>query len=181
MADVVAEGRGVSGVVLVGVEAAQNVGAEVVVPKHLGEDPANIISQIVSIAGTPSSRVSHLLFSYGQIPPHFGNKRYHSKHGITASLYMYDSTESSSPFAHAPMQEDPVESLSLCQLLVHFRMLTLSRDDGERTSVWTLQSHDVAGSYDSSPSMVKTPRTCQEISSPLSPLSQTLDHQASQR
>ena len=135
MADVVAEGRGVSGVVLVGVEAAQNVGAEVVVPKHLGEGPANIISQIVSIAGTPSSRVSHLLFSYGQIPPHFGNKRYHSKHDITASLYMYDSTESSSPFAHAPMQEDPVESLSLCQLLVHFRMLTLSRDHGEQRLV----------------------------------------------
>lgn len=43
MADVVAEGRGVSGVVLVGVEAAQNVGAEVVVPKHLGEGHANIL------------------------------------------------------------------------------------------------------------------------------------------
>ena len=43
MADVVAEGRGVSGVVLVGVEAAQNVGAEVVVPKHLGDGPANIL------------------------------------------------------------------------------------------------------------------------------------------
>ena len=40
MADVVAEGRGVSGVVLVGVEAAQNVGAEVVVPKHFGDGPA---------------------------------------------------------------------------------------------------------------------------------------------
>ena len=47
MADVVAEGRGVSGVVLVGVEAAQNVGAEVVVPKHFGDDPANILPRRV--------------------------------------------------------------------------------------------------------------------------------------
>ena len=44
MADIVAEGRGVPGVVLVGVESAQYVGTEVGVPQHLEESMSLLYS-----------------------------------------------------------------------------------------------------------------------------------------
>ena len=52
MADIVAEGRGVPCVVLVGVEATQYVGPEVGVPQHLEENLRLILQQSLPYVGS---------------------------------------------------------------------------------------------------------------------------------